>query len=213
MPEMPLEDKWPVLRALDLFNFGLALLPLWLQNSIATNGLSAIDHSPIAKSHHLMAAGLIKNIPGLEQVARIIEFQNKNYNGTGEPEEDKTAGQNIPFGARLLHILTAIIKPSTDERGQALLYHMKRIPGKYDPGIIDFLLGNNVDMQFLTEDLYFKVEALKPGMMIINDIRTISGHLLLKANTVLNETFILILKQWHSRNPVVEPIKVKKLVD
>jgi response regulator RpfG family c-di-GMP phosphodiesterase len=212
MPEMSAEDKWPVLRALDLFNFGIALLPLWLQNSIATSGISAIEHSPVARNHHLMAASLLKNIPGLELVARIIELQNKNFNGTGDPEDDKVSGHNIPFGARLLHILSCIVKPASDLRGQDLLYHMKRIPGKYDPGIIDFLLGNNVDMQFLTEDLYFRVEALKPGMMIINDVRTLSGHLLLKANTVLNETFIHILKQWHFRDPVAEPVKVKRLV-
>jgi response regulator RpfG family c-di-GMP phosphodiesterase len=97
----PVVDKWHMFRAFDLFNLGVALLPLWLQTSIASNGLSAIDSSPVARNHHLIAANLLKNIPGLETIARIIELLAKNYNGTGEPENEKTAGTDIPFGARL----------------------------------------------------------------------------------------------------------------
>ena len=198
MPDIPLADKWPILRALDLFNFGVTLLPLWLQNSIANGGLSAVDHSPIARNHHLMAASLLKNIPGFDLVSRIIELQNKNFNGTGEPEGDNVSGTDIPFGARLLHILINIIRPTSELRGIDLISHMKRIPGKFDPNILDFLLGKKLDVGFVSEDFYFKLDSLKPGMMIINDIRTIAGHLLLKANTVLNETLIHILNQWHA---------------
>jgi response regulator RpfG family c-di-GMP phosphodiesterase len=211
MPEMAVSDKWQIFRALDLFNIGVALLPLWLQTSIANNGLSAIDNSPIAKNHHLLAAGLINNIPGLETVARIIELQAKNFNGSGEPVSEKISGTDIPFGARLLHILIHIVRPSTDLRGRDLLNHMRRIPGMFDPNIIDLLLGKNINLEFIFEDFYFKVDGLKPGMMTSEDIRTLSGHLLLKTNTILNETFINIILQWHLRDPISEPIKVKKI--
>jgi len=211
MPEIPVVDKWHMFRAFDLFNLGVALLPLWLQSSIASNGLSAIDSSPIARNHHLIAANLLKNIPGLETIARIIELLAKNYNGTGEPENDKVAGTDIPFGARLLHILINIVRPSTDLRGHDLLNHMKRIPGKYDPHIIDFLLGRNLELGYITEDIYVRIDALKEGMMVIADVRSLSGHLLLKSNTILNETFINVIRQWHARDPISEPLKVQKI--
>jgi hypothetical protein len=110
-----------------------------------------------------------------------------------------------------MHILINIVRPGTDLRGHDLLNHMKRIPGKYDPYILDFLLGRNLQLDYVTEDLYVRVDSLKTGMIVIADIRSISGHLLLKSNTILNETFINVIKQWHARDPISEPLKMQKI--
>jgi hypothetical protein len=62
---------------------------------------------------YLLAAGLLKGIPRFENVARIIELQLRNYNGLGEPLDDFTKGDDIPFGARFLHIVIDLVKTSS----------------------------------------------------------------------------------------------------
>ena len=209
LPNITSQEQWEILRAFDLFNLGVALLPPSLQVSITREGLSALNCSSVARNHHLLAAGLLKDIPQFSGVAKIIELQAKDFNGYGEPQNENIKGENIPFGARLMHILIDLVKPSTRNiRGTELLQRMENLPQKYDINIIRQILGKNLNANFISEEKLLNLDALKPGMVLLNDIRSMGGQLLLKANLGLTETFINILFQWHERDPIIEPIKV-----
>jgi response regulator RpfG family c-di-GMP phosphodiesterase len=209
MPNLTPQERWEILRAFDLFNLGVALLPPSLQLAITREGLAALNNSAIARNHHLLAAGLLKDIPQFSGVAKIIELQAKDFNGFGEPINNNIRGEEIPFGARLMHILIDLVKPgSVNMRGAELLQKMENLPLKYDVKIIKQILGKNLDTNFTTEVKLLSLESLKPGMVLLNDIRSNGGQLLLKANLGLTETFINILVQWHVRDPIIEPIKV-----
>jgi hypothetical protein len=51
---------------------------------------------------------------------------------------------------------------------------------------------------------------IKSGMVVTENIETLNGQKLLKANVVLTDTFLNILLQWHKKDPIKEPIKVRK---
>jgi response regulator RpfG family c-di-GMP phosphodiesterase len=210
LPGLSVEERWEILRALDLFNLGFALLPPSLQSAIAKSGLSVSDNLQVARNHNLLAAGLIKNIPRFENVARIIELHTKDFDGSGEPKNVNLSADEIPFGARLMHILIDIINPPSGKlRGFELLQHMESMPKKYDVRIIKQILGKNLQTNFTVEEKFLRVNELQAGMVILKEVRSISGELLLKANVTLTETFIVILHQWHVRDPLVEPINVR----
>ena len=52
---------------------------------------------------------LLSHIPRLESVAAVVLYQNKNFDGTGFPS-DKTAGEDIPIGARILRVLQDLLE-------------------------------------------------------------------------------------------------------
>ncbi|MFO7447106.1 MAG: response regulator [Ignavibacteriaceae bacterium] len=210
MTHISTRERWDIMRALDLFNLGIALLPPSIQAAIAKEGLSVINQNPVALNHHLLAAGLIKNIPRFDGVASIIELQAKDFDGTGEPFTNNASGSKIPFGARLMHILVDLVKPSSTKlRGAELLKHMERMTSKYDTQLIKLILGKHLETNFVAEERLLNISSLQTGMILVHDVRSVSGQLLLKANVTLTETFINILVQWHMRDPLLEPVRVR----
>ena len=84
-----------------------------------------------------VGAKLLMRIPRLEGISRIVRYQDKNFDGTGCPQDD-LAGENIPLGARILKVLNGLIQ--LEDKGipkpQALEMMQKR-QGGYDPRILD----------------------------------------------------------------------------
>jgi len=192
-PNLTAQEVWEISRALDLFNLGIALLPSSIQNLIEKHGLSVIDRSTTAHDHHLLAAGLLKNIPRFENVARIIELQARNFNGSGVPLEDFTKGEDIPIGARMLHIFVDLVKASSGSmRGSEILQQMESMPQKYDVKIIGQILGNQPIIRDESIDKKVLVQDLAAGMILLEDVRSINGQLLMKSGLTLSETFLNI---------------------
>lgn len=54
------------------------------------------------KKHPVMGYNMLKFIPGLKEVAKIVRHHHENWDGTGYP--DKLAGNDIPLGARVVAI-------------------------------------------------------------------------------------------------------------
>lgn len=212
-PNLPEQETWEILRALELFNLGIALLPTGIQNMIEKHGLTVLNRVSSAQNCHLLAAGLLKEIPRFENVARIIELQARSYNGLGEPIDDFSQGEEIPFGARLLHIIIDLVKSSSKSvSGSEVLKQMLSHPQKYDVKIISEILNSTTVKKYEEVEHYIKIKELSPGMVLLEDIRSKEDQLLMKAGFMLTETFIYILREWHKINPIIEPIKVRTLL-
>lgn len=208
-PDLDAKERWDIMRALDLFCLGLAVLPAWVQVSVNKQGLAALDRFPVAKNHHIFAAGLLKNIPQFENVAQIIRLLERNYDGSGEPAGELLKEREIPFGARLLHILVDIEKNTTPNfRGTEVLERMMRLSGKYDTDIITHMLGAPRVNARHAQQASIDIEQLRPGMILIDDLATKSGDILLRAPSTLTETAILIVTQWNRSDPIIGPVRV-----
>ena len=209
--EIPKDERWQIERALELFHLGIALLPASIQVSIEMEGLGAVERSPMARNHHLLAAGVLKEIPRFGEVARIIELQAKNFDGTGEPVESSVKGAEIPLGARLLHILIDVVTRKVGSLLVAdLLREMARNPHKYDAAIIQKMLSAKKIDEPGVEEKLLRITALYPGMVLKEDIVTLSGQLLLKSGSILTETSVNTLLQWYKKEPIKEPVSVRE---
>ncbi len=205
------EERWDIMRALDLFNIGITLLPVSVQAMMNKEGLSALEKSTVANNHHLLAAGLLKNIPRFKSVARIIELQSKNYDGSGEPKNDNIKGEQIPVGARLLKILIDLVKHETSTLNvNDDLLKFENSSNKYDIELIRSIRLRQTKQPSISGETFLPVSKLEAGMLILEDITTLKGRqLLLKSGSILSGTFINILLQWHKRDPIKEPVKIR----
>ncbi len=150
---------------------------------------------------------LISKIPRLGDVARMVAYQDKGYDGSGLPD-DGVCGQEIPLGARILKIAGDFEKEVTkgNSWGEALLVLETR-KGVYDPLLLRFLenaLGN--------EDggvpRRIKVADLRQGMVIEQDVYSKEELLLVKKGTVASSVLIARLSSYAEMAGVVEPFRI-----
>ncbi len=201
------QERWEIMCALDLFCFGLASLPFSVQVAVNKVGLRGLERFPAAMNHHLMTAAMLEKIPRFDAVARIIRFQERDFDGQGEPKGDTTRGFDIPLGARLFHILIDLQRRTTPNfKGRDVLAKMKLEPRKYDAGIIERMLTGRTDTPGGVKKI--SLEELKPGMALVHDVLTQSGQCLLRSTAVLTSTSIGTIYEWNRKDPVFLPIDV-----
>jgi response regulator RpfG family c-di-GMP phosphodiesterase len=86
----------------------------------------------------LPAAGkrLIGNIPRMEDIAEIVYYQDKGYDGSGFPE-DETKEEDIPRGARILKIFKALNEACGLE--QPTVHHFAELASDIDQYDLELL--------------------------------------------------------------------------
>ncbi|HUI31058.1 MAG TPA: HD domain-containing phosphohydrolase [Candidatus Acidoferrales bacterium] len=209
MADLNGKEKWEVSRALELFNLGLVLLPPVVRLRINKEGIGVLNQIPAAKNHHLMAAELLKSIPQFESVANIILLMRKQFDGAGEPNENKIKGKDLPLGSRILKILLDLDALSAGEsKGVEILGEMKKKSNVYDGELINRLLGFEPAHPRKRRDIRMPVQSLNVGMVLLEDIVTRNGQHLLWKNSTLTETTCKLLSQWDNMDPIASPVYV-----
>jgi response regulator RpfG family c-di-GMP phosphodiesterase len=209
LTELNQQERWDIERALDLFNLGIAVLPLWAQVAINKDGLDVLQRNQLTRTHNVIAASLLEPIPRFGGVAKIIRLQERNYDGSGEPLDDPMGGADIPLGARLLHILLDLDRATLKTgRARDVIMRMSNQPRKYDVELIRRLLGikERGEGPSLTREL--TLSQLRPGMEVVNDIITENGVLLLRTKSILTTTSIQTLNRWNQGDPIAGRILV-----
>ncbi|HET8699219.1 MAG TPA: HD domain-containing phosphohydrolase [Gammaproteobacteria bacterium] len=129
-------------------------------------------------AHALLGADLIGRIPRLGRVAKIILYQNKNYDGTGFPVDD-VKGERIPLEARILRLVLRHDELSSQGMSEAeIVDKLKRSPGKVDPRVLEALAKSD-HFKSAREVARVFPEELELGMVVQEDVKTDQGILLL----------------------------------
>ena len=154
---------------------------------------------------------LLLNIPRMESVARIVHYQNKFYDGSGFPH-DSVAGDQIPLGARILRVLTDLIRQEIDAvpKGE-IIEQMKRRVGAYDPKVINAVFSTLVqDAAVPKSGQAILAKDMAPGQVLLSAVTTNDGVLIVPAGTEISQMLIEKLKNFASLSGIKEPIYVKK---
>ncbi len=161
---------------------------------------------------------VLEKIPRLDKIANIVKYQQKNYNGTGFPD-DNIAGEDIPLESRILkvlHDLHDLIDCGINK--SIAIQTLKKQMEKYDPKVLDtiswFYTENEMDANEL-EKKKVKVLDLKPGHVLIQPIENMNDLTLLTAGLKLSPTIIESLKHFLLLGEIREPISIleKKTLD
>jgi response regulator RpfG family c-di-GMP phosphodiesterase len=157
---------------------------------------------------------LLASIPRLEEVARIVLYQAKNYDGTGMPA-DACAGNDIPPGARVLRVLLDLLALEAGgiSRGRALA-ELRTRRGAYDPDVLDALAEvwprNDPAGDTPGEAVHdVTLAGLCVNHLLVADIETVEGVMLVGAGTLVTPVMLEKLRNFATVIGIREPIRVE----
>lgn len=205
---LKLSSVWELELAAMLHGLGQVTLPTEVAARARIGAaLSAAEETMVRRVPEA-GSNLLMHIPRLEAVARMVLFQSKNFDGSGFPL-DTPGGMEIPAGARLLKVLVdlAQLEQRGSSRREALAL-MRERGGWYDPQLLDAVaavLGAGAPKP--TASIAFK--DLKPGQVLVADIITKEGLLILAAGNRITPSLLERLRNFAALSGVREPIYVE----
>jgi CheY-like chemotaxis protein len=207
-------NPWEIKMAALLAPIGYAAIPPeTMAKSQTGNPLSDVEKQMLARVPET-SARLLGSIPRLEGVAHIVRYQLKNFDGSGSPS-DTLAGISIPFGSRLLKILSDfIVLQNKGVSRTGALDEMQARQGCYDKALLtnlrDCFNGRPVEpAPAAARTVSLPVKKLSPGMVLRSNVETRDGKPILASGHKLNEVTIEKILNFDSLNGIKEPILVE----
>jgi response regulator RpfG family c-di-GMP phosphodiesterase len=207
------DNDWEIPLALMLAPIGEVTVPPDLLLRARSGGiLSKVEERLVAQLPET-ASRLLANIPRLEGVARIVRYQHKRYDGTGQPD-DAVKGQALPLGSRLLKILADLrsLRSGSLSWSRALDEMENRL-GWYDPLLLQSVRDYYGLMQTRPQpqgaDIFIGLCDLAPGMVLRSNVETKDGTLILCAGHHLTEMTLEKIKSFALVSGIKEPLQVE----
>ncbi len=153
---------------------------------------------------------LIKNIPRLEDIAEVILYQEKLFNGEGPPFDKHLSGKQLPIISRILKVIYDFDAQTTkgydQEQAYKRLLHQK---SWYDPDVFtalkfELLTG---DSKFYTKEIV--PENIETGMTLAQDVRSKTNLLLAAKNQEVTETLRMCILNFAHKNELEGPITIQ----
>lgn len=208
-------STWQFEIAALLSDLGLMSVPPVILRKMEQGGELTARERAVVDEAPQIGHDLLVHIPRLEPVAKIVLYQGKHFDGKGFPS-DKVAGEEIPLGSRILRILRdrAILEVEGVVKKHAFDTMLER-KGFYDPTLLEkcfvcfeAFLENNISPNRQVVPL--QVHELQPGVVLVSDIKTKNGDILLMAaGNRLTEFMISRLNSYANFEPIKEPIYVQ----
>lgn len=206
---------WELETAALLSPIGYASLPPSLLQKLRTELTS--EELAIERRVPQIGHDLLIQVPRLDGVANIVLYQRKNFDGTGFPE-DRCAGEGIPIGARMLKILIDRLELEADGIVQQRAHDaMRARRGHYDPALLEacFVALPKFLESAVSKDhpvLTLPLTGLRPGQVVVADICTHDGVVLVGAGSRLAPMTLQRLRNYGDLHTVREPICVQNSV-
>ncbi len=202
------EQTWQLEVAAMLSQTGCVTLPEETLGKIYQGArLSALEEK-MFREHSQIGHDLIAKIPRMEEVAEMIAFQEKRFDGSGPPAEEKK-GLDIILGARMLKLaldFDVLVSSGLSEK-EALGKIILRGESWYDPAIV-CALNKIIDVDEEYEAVAVTVDELAPDMIFADDVKGASGITLITKGQEVTLSLLVRLKNYLAVARIQEPIKV-----
>lgn len=191
---------WQMELAALLCNIGSISIPQSVLEKVRASAELNSDEREMLSQTPRIGSQLLANIPRLQDVARIVLYQQKNFDGTGFPS-DAVRGDQIPLESRILKVLLDLAE--AESRGvptRDAAYRMRQRTGTYDPTVVDAVLRladsrpRPAGSEEKTRQVGFA--ELAPGQVIKADIRTKDGMLVALAGTTVSGSLVERLRHY-----------------
>jgi HD-GYP domain-containing protein (c-di-GMP phosphodiesterase class II) len=203
-----IENLWPIEMAAMLSQVGCVILPGETIDRVYQHAALTSDEEAMLKQAAGIPKQLLRNIPRLEPVLEILEYQDKRFDGLGPPH-DETAGPEIPIGARILKLAGDLDALEGDGcSAQDALATLRRRRGWYDPQLLDAfdeLIGKDADERETAE---LGLHELAEGMIFADDVMTIQGTLLVARGQEVTAGLLERLRNLSRTMRAREPVRM-----
>jgi diguanylate cyclase (GGDEF)-like protein/putative nucleotidyltransferase with HDIG domain len=100
----------------------------------------------IMRRHPVTGERILRAIPGMGRIAKIVRHEHERWDGTGYP--DRVAGEAIPLGARIILACDAYHAMTSDRPYRAAMTHPDAFAElnanagtQFDPSVVEALIG------------------------------------------------------------------------
>jgi response regulator RpfG family c-di-GMP phosphodiesterase len=153
-------------------------------------------------------AQLLDNIPRLHEVARIVRYHAKGYDGSGHPA-DGVAAEALPMGARILKALNDFTHLERARRSRKVaLEELALHCGQYDPRVLEALYAQFGTPAAAAVERACPVAELREGMILARDVHTLNGRPVLVAGLKLGPAHLVLLRDVVEILDLQEPVYV-----
>jgi response regulator RpfG family c-di-GMP phosphodiesterase len=210
---------WEIQLAAMLWPIGLISVPpdLVLRAQHAPDTISAVEEEVLSRAPET-AHRLVAHIPRMQNIAEMLLYQDRSFDGkegwpTGGPK-----GVAIPEGARILRVLKDLSNAGSSETPDPDMVEVLRNKADcYDPAVLGaalMLWGQRKaeSVAVLRKEYSLSVFALMPGDYLLSDISTESGRLLLGKGNQISTAQIERLRNLTKLDKVIEPIVIEREV-
>jgi response regulator RpfG family c-di-GMP phosphodiesterase len=209
-----ISQSWELELAAMLSQIGYVTVPpKVLQKIRRRDALTEAEKNVLTRIPEI-GANLLRNIPRLESVARMVLYQNKNYDGSGFPT-DSILGEEIPLGSRILKVLADLAElEATGLSIPEALKQMQMQSGRYDPQVLERTFAS-FDIRFSASTgvkLGHKATRLKEliiGHVLSSNVETKDGLLIVCAGTRVSQMVLERLRNFNQIQGIKEPIQVQ----
>lgn len=211
---LKLTQTWELELAAMLSQIGYVTIPPKVLDKLRVgNELTPAERNVVSRVPEI-GANLLRNIPRLEAVARIVLYQAKHFDGLGFPE-DSVAGDQIPIGARIIKVLSDLSDlESTGLAKAKALEQMQTRLGRYDPQVLDstfacfdIYLTAPTSVKFATKAI--RLKDLTIGHVLTSNVETVDGVLIVCAGTRITQMTLEKLRNFDQIQGIKEPLRVQ----
>lgn len=206
------QAPWNFEMAAQLADIGRASLPTALNEKIKNEQPLSEAETHMLEQVPEFSSNLLQRIPRLESVTEAILYQDKHFDGTGFPK-DALANEQIPIAARVLHAIKALLALTAQGNSpEDAISFLKREPKRYDPAIVRALYACIHLLRKKstgTGPLEIKLHKLAEGMVLLKDIRTTSGMMVLPTETRITQLHVQRIRNFAQFNRLEEPFLVE----
>lgn len=205
--QLKVKDVWQLEVATMLSQIGCVTVPQAILNKAVHSADLIPEDLHTLEKHPRVGAELVRKIPRLQEVADIIAYQEKHFDGSGLPDDGRK-GYDIPQGARILKVALdmdalEVLVPSRP----TLLARLRYREGWYDPTILEAL------EQLPQEEMSFEsstvlVRDMHCGMILGEDVLSLNGLVLLRKGVEISDIFLHRLQGMSANRLIREPIRV-----
>ncbi len=205
---LDVKEPWAIEVAAMMSQIGYVVLPAaTVDRVLGGKPLSPAERQMVDKVPAI-ARQVVDNIPRLEAVREILDHSLKAFSGVGATPGDPVRGERIPLGARILRLAFDYdqLEDAVGSR-QDILRTLASRAGTYDPrilGVLDDLLVG-IDEEGSRP---IRLIDIHPGMVVMQDIKTSSGTLLMARGNEITPSSLQRLFNFSSSAGIREPILV-----
>jgi response regulator RpfG family c-di-GMP phosphodiesterase len=210
--ELGIERAWQIDIAAMLSQIGCITVPEKILAKVHQGRELTPAELEVYQNHPRTGRELIANIPRLEEVAEIIAYQEKLFDGRGAPA-DYIAGKKIPLGSRILKLaMDWDILVAAGLSPEMALAEINDRKGYYDPGIVGALrkVLNITEAHVIRR---CRISDLVDGAVLADDVVSTHGTLLCSKGQEVTAAIRLRLRNYAVNVGIAKPIKVFVPVD
>ena len=207
--ELDVETPWEVEVTAMLAHLGAVSLPPGVLDKIDAGLPLNEDERMMAERVSATSAQLVAQVPRLEGVAAAIELQHARYDGTSSTP-GAPVGDDLPLAARILKVAMDFdAAMSRRPAAQNAIAALRGDAGAHDPSVLDALTRCHAVDAAASPPQKVEFDALEPGMVLMEDVLSDRGILLVGRGTAVTEPLLQRLDNFRRQDGISAPILVE----